>query len=64
MSCVAVCRTVIRVQLAIWPEFTWRDAAHGGSLRWHIWVEDSDGQALYHSEVQSMFCWNKDEVAT
>ena len=40
------------MQLAIWPEFTWRDSAHGGGLRWHIWVEDSEGQALYHSEVQ------------
>ena len=47
-------RTVVRVQLALWPEFVWRDSAHGASLRWHIWVEDSEGQALYHSELWTL----------
>ena len=48
------CRTVLRVQLTIWPEFAWREQFHGNSLRWHIWVEDSEGQALYHSELWTL----------
>lgn len=43
-------RTVLRVQLAIEPTFAWRDAAHGNSLKWHVWVEDSENEHVYHSE--------------
>ena len=40
------------MQLKITPQFTWHDRAHGGSLRWHLWVEDSDSEAIYHTEVR------------
>ncbi|KAK9785880.1 hypothetical protein WJX73_006814 [Symbiochloris irregularis] len=49
-----VTRTVVRVVLTLTPQFQWREGTHGQSLRWHIWVEDSEGQHLYHSEMWSM----------
>jgi Sec63 Brl domain len=47
-------RSVLRVQLKITPEFTWHDRAHGGALRWHLWVEDSDSETIYHTEVPAL----------
>lgn len=47
-------RSVLRVQLKITPEFTWHDRAHGGALRWHLWVEDSDSETIYHTEVPTV----------
>ena len=49
-------RSVLRVQLKITPEFTWHDRAHGGALRWHLWVEDSDSETIYHTEVLAHAC--------
>ncbi|KAK9846320.1 hypothetical protein WJX81_001437 [Elliptochloris bilobata] len=46
-----ITRTVLRVQLVIRPTFQWRDASHGAALRWHIWVEDSENEHVYHSEL-------------
>ncbi len=45
------CRTVLRVQLNIEPTFQWKDRAHGNGMRWHIWVEDSENEHIYHSET-------------
>ena len=38
------------MQLVIQPAFTWRDGVHGNSLKWHVWVEDSENELVYHSE--------------
>lgn len=46
-----VCRTVLRVQLKIEAAFQWKDRAHGSGMRWHIWVEDSENEHIYHSET-------------
>ncbi len=46
-----LCRTVLRVQLSIEPTFQWKDRAHGSGMRWHIWVEDSENEHIYHSET-------------
>ena len=51
LGIIAVCRTVLRVQLTIEPTFEWRDRSHGGTQKWHIWVEDSDNEHIYHSET-------------
>lgn len=40
--------------LDLTPQFQWREGTHGASLRWHIWVEDSEGQHLYHNEVWAL----------
>lgn len=44
-------RTVLRVQLSIEATFQWKDRAHGNGMRWHIWVEDSENEHIYHSET-------------
>ncbi|KAL0039926.1 hypothetical protein WJX77_011783 [Trebouxia sp. C0004] len=46
-----ITRTVLRVQLSIEPTFQWKDRAHGNGMRWHIWVEDSENEHIYHSET-------------
>ena len=51
MGCSGARRTVLRVQLIIRPTFQWRDTSHGASLRWHVWVEDSENEHVYHSEL-------------
>eukprot|EP00889_Picochlorum_renovo_P003111 jgi/Picre1/30141/NNA_005510.t1 len=48
---VPITRTVVRIQLSITPAFRWRDSIHGNSLRWFIWVEDSETERIYHSEI-------------
>ncbi|MEW5302418.1 MAG: hypothetical protein WDW36_005207 [Sanguina aurantia] len=46
-----ITRTVLRIQLSLRPTFQWEDRAHGGALRWHVWVEDSASEHIYHNEV-------------
>lgn len=36
------------------PTFQWRDASHGNSMQWHIWVEDSENEHVYHSETWTL----------
>lgn len=43
-------RTVLRVQLDIYPGFDWKDSVHGNSMKWHIWVEDLENEHVYHTE--------------
>lgn len=46
-----ITRTVLRVRLAIKPDFHWNDRVHGtGSESFWIWVEDPDNNHIYHSE--------------
>lgn len=33
------------------PEFVWKDRHHGTSLRWWIFVEDSENDHIYHNEL-------------
>jgi len=46
-----ITRTVLRVQVFIKPEFKWKDRWHGTSLRWLLWVEDSENEHIYHTET-------------
>ena len=48
---VPITRTVVRIQLDIIPDFKWRESVHGNSLRWYLWVEDSENERIYHSEI-------------
>ncbi|KAF4121373.1 pre-mRNA-splicing helicase BRR2 [Geosmithia morbida] len=42
-------RSMLRVELAITPNFEWDDAVHGAAESFWIFVEDSDGEdVLYH----------------
>jgi len=47
-------RGVVRLTLSLVPCFEWSDRCHGGSLRWHVWVEDSEGTRLHHAELWTM----------
>ncbi|XP_024368754.1 DExH-box ATP-dependent RNA helicase DExH14 isoform X1 [Physcomitrium patens] len=51
-----ITRTVLQVALTITipDDFDWKDKVHGLSERWWIWVEDSDNEHIYHSELLSM----------
>ncbi|KAL4525728.1 hypothetical protein Ndes2526B_g09336 [Nannochloris sp. 'desiccata'] len=49
-----ITRTVLRIQLALVPEFSWRDNIHGAALRWLVWVEDSENEKIYHSEMWTL----------
>lgn len=49
-----ITRTVLRIQLDLTPEFSWRDQAHGAALRWLVWVEDSNSEHIYHSEMWTL----------
>ncbi|KAJ4838086.1 DExH-box ATP-dependent RNA helicase DExH14 [Turnera subulata] len=46
-----ITRTVLKVDLVITPDFTWKDRYHGAALRWWILVEDSENDHIYHSEL-------------
>uniref|UniRef100_H0X1H6 Activating signal cointegrator 1 complex subunit 3 n=1 Tax=Otolemur garnettii TaxID=30611 RepID=H0X1H6_OTOGA len=46
-----ITRTVLRVTLTIYPDFTWNDQVHGTvGEPWWIWVEDPTNDHIYHSE--------------
>lgn len=49
-----ITRTVLRIQLTLTPEFSWRDNIHGAALRFLVWVEDSDNEKIYHSEMWTL----------
>ncbi|CAN6469997.1 unnamed protein product [Victoria cruziana] len=46
-----ITRTVLKVDLLIAPDFTWKDRFHGAAQRWWILVEDSENDHIYHSEL-------------
>jgi activating signal cointegrator complex subunit 3 len=47
-------RTVLRVQVTIRPAFKWREGSHGNSMQWHIWVEDTENEHVYHAETWTL----------
>ncbi|KAJ8773139.1 hypothetical protein K2173_028316 [Erythroxylum novogranatense] len=46
-----ITRTVLKVDLLITPNFSWKDRFHGAAQRWWILVEDSENDHIYHSEL-------------
>ncbi|KAL6011995.1 activating signal cointegrator 1 complex subunit [Asimina triloba] len=46
-----ITRTVLKVDLLITPDFTWKDRFHGTAQRWWILVEDTKNDHIYHSEL-------------
>ncbi|CAM8907106.1 unnamed protein product [Rhodiola kirilowii] len=49
-----ITRTVLKVDLVVSPEFIWKDRFHGAAQRWWIFVEDSENDHIYHSELFSL----------
>ena len=46
-----ITRSVLRVVLKVTPCFRWKEAVHGRSVRWVVWVEDQSNEHIYHSET-------------
>ncbi|KAG0487188.1 hypothetical protein HPP92_009283 [Vanilla planifolia] len=40
-----------KVDVLLTPDFAWKDRFHGASERWWIFVEDSENDHIYHSEL-------------
>lgn len=49
-----ITRTVLRVVLKLFPDFEWHDRAHGHSMRYMLWVEDSKNDIIYHNEAWTL----------
>lgn len=46
-----ITRTVLRVRIDIWADFTWNDRVHGKtSENFWLWIEDPETNFIYHSE--------------
>ena len=45
-----ITRAVLLVTVHLYPEFRWVDRIHGAVEPFHLWVEDSDNEKIYHSE--------------
>lgn len=46
-----ITRGIIRMSLEVSPSFEWSDRFHFGAEAFWIWVEDSDNEYIYHSEM-------------
>ncbi len=40
--------------MTVQPAFKYDPRIHGGSMFWHIWVEDSENEHIYHSETWAL----------
>ena len=45
-----ITRTILKVELEIYPDFIWSDRNHGSIQPFWIWMEDSENNHMYHSE--------------
>lgn len=43
-------RTVLLVEVRLFPNFRWNDAIHGKAESWWLWVEDHEEDRIYHSQ--------------
>eukprot|EP00210_Caulerpa_lentillifera_P001589 g1527.t1 len=46
-----ITRSVVQVRLEITPIFKWNDRVHSNSMKWLIWVDDSETEHIYHQET-------------
>ncbi|KAL5705274.1 DNA helicase [Ranunculus cassubicifolius] len=46
-----ITRTVLKIDLHITAEFSWKDHLHGAAQNWWILVEDTKNDHIYHSEL-------------
>ena len=49
-----ITRSVLRVSVMVYPEFKWNDTVHGTSMRWVLWVEDTERLRIYHQETWTL----------
>ena len=46
-----ILRTILRIHVAITPNFRWNDRIHGNTVNFHVWIEDADNDHIYQSEM-------------
>lgn len=49
-----ITRNVLRLTLSVYPSFDWSEKIHGTNEPWWLWVADSNGETIYHSEYLSL----------
>ncbi|KAJ4462271.1 putative DExH-box ATP-dependent RNA helicase DExH14 [Paratrimastix pyriformis] len=45
-----VTHTILKMDIALTPDFTWAEKIHGSGEPFWLWVEDSLNETIYHSE--------------
>ena len=50
VNLLPITRSILRVELEIYPDFIWSDRNHGTVQPFWIWMEDSENNHIYHSE--------------
>eukprot|EP00760_Papus_ankaliazontas_P019676 PhM_4_TR18055/c0_g1_i1/m.41049/K18663/ASCC3; activating signal cointegrator complex subunit 3 len=46
-----ITRTILRVKITVTPDFKWTDRYHGTVDTWWLFIEDQDGNMIFHHEV-------------
>lgn len=49
-SVAPLSRTVLQVEVCLFPNFRWHDNIHGKVEAWWLWVEDFEEDRVYHSQ--------------
>lgn len=50
-----ITRAVLKIDILLTPEFVWSDKLHGAAENFHVWIEDSNNEHIYHSEFFTLF---------
>lgn len=43
-------RTVLYIEVSLFPSFRWNEAVHGNAESWWMWLEDHEEDRVYHSQ--------------
>lgn len=57
-----ITRTVMRLEVVLYPSFKWNDQYHHGAESWWVWIEDEESAESYASEYYTVTKWRMAEV--
>jgi hypothetical protein len=63
MRLLPITRTVIRLEIAVVPDFVWNDRFHGGAEGFWFWVEDEESTENYAAEYWVLNKKQRNETA-